>query len=516
MAAKFEDISIPYLLTALAVLAILYSYARVWYVKRRLGVGSTPFREDGLFGFWMLKLMLEKSKTGELPEFVRQRFLERKWKTANMRLAGKMVVTTKDPENVKALLATQFNDFTLGFRHRAVFVTLGDGIFTLDGEGWKHLRAMLRPNFAREQVGHVELLEPRVQALFKHIRGFKGQKFDIQPFFFKLTIDSGTQFLFGESCESLGDSLDDSQVYSSLTGPEMLRHQFPEAFNRAQNMLFKRLSFQNFFWLGNSAQFRRDNAVVHGFTDYFVQKALNASEDELDKLAGGSYVFLYELVKQTRDPKVLRDQCLNILLAARDTTAGLLSFCFLELARNPHIYSKLRAEILDHFGDGLDLSSINFESLKKVEYLRFVLNETLRMYPSVPLNLRYPLRDTTLPRGGGPDKLSPIFVAAGTPVTYSIYSMHREEEYYGKDAMVFRPERWGEPLAKKAGWAFLPFNGGPRICLGQQFALTEASYVVVRILQNFESISSFDDTYPPALATHLTMSLLDGAHISLV
>ena len=102
----------------------------------------------------------------------------------------------------------------------------------------------------------------------------------------------------------------------------------------------------------------------------------------------------------------------------------------------------------------------------------------------------------------------------GTTVAYTVYCTHRDEKYYGKDANVFRPERWA--TLNKLGWAYLPFNGGPRICLGQQFALTEASYVIVRLLQNFPNLVSKDDRpYPPAKSMHLTMCHQDGIFVEL-
>lgn len=91
------------------------------------------------------------------------------------------------------------------------------------------------------------------------------------------------------------------------------------------------------------------------------------------------------------------------------------------------------------------------------------------------MNFRVATKNTTLPVGGGKDGLSPIFVGKGTTVAYSIFTTHRLKEFYGEDSSEFRPERWAD--LNKLGWAYLPFNGGPRICLGQQFALTEASFL---------------------------------------
>ena len=111
---------------------------------------------------------------------------------------------------------------------------------------------------------------------------------------------------------------------------------------------------------------------------------------------------------------------------------------------------------------------------------------------------------------------------------YSIYSTHRRKVTYGEDVEVFRPERW-ENLRPPA-WDYLPFNGGPRICLGQQYALTEASFVMIRILQEYKDIFGYDgttgkevlgngeekvaDTFNENLS--VTLSSNNGVHVRLV
>ena len=97
----------------------------------------------------------------------------------------------------------------------------------------------------------------------------------------------------------------------------------------------------------------------------------------------------------------------------------------------------------------------------------------LRLYPSVTVNSRSALKTTTLPVGGGPDGLSPVLVRKGEAVGYSPYVMHRRQDIYGEDAGEFRPSRWDPdtkegPNLKGIGWAYLPFNGGPRICPGRK------------------------------------------------
>lgn len=508
----FRGVSVWYLVVAAVVLRLVVGRARVYVAFRRSGAVWPSYGTDKCLGFKVVYEMLQARRIGRAPDFFQNKFERSGVYTGGLLVGGRYAMTTRDPENIKAILATQFNDFNLGNRHKHIKVTLGDGIFTLDGAGWKQSRALLRPQFAREQIGHVQLLERHVQRLAAHIRRTAGAPFDIQPLFARLTIDSGTEFLFGESCGALcAEGASESGLDPAL------QRVFAEAFSYTQTVLFQRLSLQQMYFLVDGPRFRHHNRIVHQVTDHFVRRALALSAEEAEKASRGGYVFLYELMRRTRDPRALRDQCLNVLLAARDTTSALLSFCMFELARNPSVVSELRAEIARHFGTGAaaDVAAITFESLKKCRYLRAVLHETLRLYPSVPANFRVATRDTTLPRGGGPDESLPVFVPRGTMCVYQVYSVHRSERFYGADCNQFRPARWLEPSAAKLGWAFLPFNGGPRICLGQQYALTEALYVVVRLLQMFSLLHSFDREYPPAKATHLTMSLLNGANISL-
>lgn len=137
----------------------------------------------------------------------------------------------------------------------------------------------------------------------------------------------------------------------------------------------------------------------------------------------------------------------------------------------------------------------------------------LRLHPVVPRNERQAVRDTVLPCGGGKDGLSPVFVPKGTLVCYNVYAMHRRADIYGPDAEEFRPERWRDGTLRPK-WGFLPFNGGPRICIGQRYALTEVGYVLVRMVQSFEKLESRDPgPWEESLA--LTLCSRNGARVSL-
>lgn len=420
------------------------------------------------------------------------------------------LIFTMNPENMKAMLLTQFNDFSIGVRKQAFGPLLGNGIFASEGHHWKHSRTLLKPQFAREQVSHVKLLEPHVQMLAQHIRKNSGF-FDIQLLFHRFTLDAGTHFLFGES---VWDLRDESIGYDSSLNQIEGREAFSKGLTYVQSYVVRRLALFSFYWLANSEEFRQSVKDVHAYTNHFVNKALQLKPEEIEAHSREGYTFLYELVKDTRDPVEIRDHLLNIMLAGRSTTASLLLSAISELSRNPEVWQKLRQEVIMHFGEGNspeEIDSITFESLKKCNYLKWVINETLRIYPPVSLNLREAVKDTTLPSGGGKDGEAPIFVSKGSVIIFLIYCVQRLKKHYGKDADVFRPERWAD-LAK-IGWAFMPFGSGPRICLGQQFALTEALYVLVRLAQMFPTLEGDGSAYPPRKEANATLRYMDGVNV---
>lgn len=345
---------------------------------------------------------------------------------------------------------------------------------------------MLRPQFTRDQISDLDLEERHVQNAMQALPAAGGwtAPTDIQSIFFRLTIDSATEFLFGESVESQLGALTNGQN----------SEQFPYYFDKSQWYCAHRGRFEGLHWLVNTKECRHSDDQVRAFVDRFVQRALDMVRDQKAKgdqeKKPSNYVFLNAVAEVTQDPVELRSQMLNILLAGRDTTASLLSWTVLLLARHPDVFKKLRQTIVDEFGSYSNPRNITFASLKSCHYLQHTLNEVLRLYPVVPLNRRTAVRNTTIPRGGGPDGSQPVYVRKGQSVGYITHVLHRRKDLWGDDADSFDPDRWND---RKVSWDYIPFNGGPRICIGQQFALTEAGYVLVRLLQRFDQI---EDVYP--------------------
>ncbi|KAJ5619650.1 hypothetical protein N7510_003634 [Penicillium lagena] len=416
------------------------------------------------------------------------------------------IVMTMDPENIKALLTGQFADYGKGETfHREWKEFLGDSIFATDGELWSRSRQLIRPMFVRERIVDTEIFEKHVQKLIPLLGGSnapRGSKVvDVGSLFYRYTLDAATDYLLGHGTDSL----------------ENPATKFAEAFRYVQQRQSQFFRFGVFGFFLSRTQFRRDLKVMDDFIQPYIQHVLSLTPEELDQQLSKRDTFLDALARFTRDPRVLRDQLVAILLAGRDTTAGTLSFCLFELARHPEVVAKLREEIRERLGVGANAQKPSYTDLKDMKYLNAVLNETMRVYPVVPFNVRYSLKDTTLPRGGGPDGMAPVGVRANTRIIYSTMLMQRDADLYdGPDSANYLdpgkwiPERWTSGWNPRP-WHFVPFNGGPRICIGQQFATIEMGYTIIRILQTYEQIialpvSGKDRVEDPVLQFEVTLS----------
>ncbi|GES57117.1 cytochrome P450 [Aspergillus terreus] len=420
-----------------------------------------------------------------------------------------------DPANIKAVLSTSFADWGVGQRRLKQFGPfLGLGIFTADGPPWSSARSLLRPVFTRPQVGNLQFTARHVDRLIQCLSregvlqpGGWTDWVDAMPLIYRFTLDAATEFLFGESVES--QVLPSNAIVSTLEG----RNDFERAFEESSVGVGGRMRLGAFYWLLNHPSFRKACHLCRTYVGWFVDKALSLEKatPHRESCSQQPGLFLQQLAQCTQDPTVIRDQLLQLLFAGRDTTATLLSFALLCLAREPAAWEKLRREIRGqlgptaHGGDRMD--SMSFESLKSCSYLQHVLAETLRLYPPIPVNTRQALHDTVLPTGGGPDGKQPIAVPQGTTLTYSVYVVHRRTDIWGADAAEWCPERW---VGMKGGFHYLPFNAGPRHCPGQQFALTEAAYALARLAQVFDKLECSDPDQPIKKKLGITLQPMGG------
>ena len=319
-------------------------------------------------------------------------------------------------------------------------------------------------------------------------------------------LDTSTEFLFGQSVESL---LPEGPFDTAA---------FLEAFDASLVGLTLRLMagpLRFLFVIDRS--WKKAYTIVHNFVDKQVDLAIKEQETQDEKAIDGDrrgkqYILLHEMAKQTQDRKDLRSQIINVFIPARDVVAIAFGNAMFQLARHPHVWKDLRAEVLE-IGD----QELTYELLKSLKATRSIINETLRLRPATSRVTKVALRDTVLPIGGGRDGTSKLFVRKGQTIKLDLYSVQHDPEIWGSDAEEFKPERWreGRPLWE-ANWQYEPFFGGMRMCPAQNQVITQLSYLLVRMAQRFRAVECRDSVWEYEEETKTTAQSRNGIKIGLI
>ena len=193
----------------------------------------------------------------------------------------------------------------------------------------------------------------------------------------------------------------------------------------------------------------------------------------------------------------IRAQCITFLIAGHETTSGLLSFALYYLLKNPAFLERARTEVDEVLGDA---ASPTFEQVHRLTYVRQVLDECLRLWPTAPGFSRYPFQDTVI--------AGRYAIPANTTITVLTPALHRATSVWGPNAAEFDPEHMApERLAAVPSAVYKPFGTGQRACIGRQFALQEAALVLGMLLQRFALVDHLD--YQLVTKTTLTVKPAD-------
>ena len=250
--------------------------------------------------------------------------------TVELTILGGTVYATKDPENIEAILSTQFDgtsldptsrgtnmlhkisslknnlDFHLGPRNLAMTSMIGEGIFIQDGPAWKHSRELLRRQFVRMQYQNLEGFREHVENLVETLSNSKGIV-DLQPLFYRLTLDTTIAMILGQSVESFKHEID----------------LFSKSFNKASLVTATRVRLGDLYFLYAPTGFFAACNTVKSYTDQFVKDALQQNNAN----ASDRYTFINDLYSEHhQDARLVRDQVINVLIAGRDTTAATMSY----------------------------------------------------------------------------------------------------------------------------------------------------------------------------------------------
>jgi len=261
------------------------------------------------------------------------------------------------------------------------------------------------------------------------------------------------------------DAMGESGLGIDIGAQRDPKHPFGIAFARAQQTIER--NFNNPFapYLPDK-QFDEDVELLRKYVNSVIDKRKQEDWQNMNDVL--SRFMKLEKFSDTE----IRDNLLNFLVAGRDGTATAVAWATLLLSQNPEKEQKLRDEIEKVLGDG----EVTAEAIKKMQYVHWVIQESLRIWPSVPYLPRFATVDDVLPNG--------IKIPAGSVVIYSMYTVGRDEKYW-KDPLKFIPERFEHLDQFYDSMQYCPFHAGPQTCLGINMASIEAAVALVMLFQRY-------------------------------
>ncbi|WP_330633184.1 cytochrome P450 [Halocatena halophila] len=376
---------------------------------------------------------------------------------ARYRAAGDTAYLLTNPDYVAQVLVTDAPRFVKGeMQQRQIGSAFGEGMLLAEYDDWRDQRTTAQPAFYRDRIeAYAPVAVSHAEAMMTEWDDAETIK--VHDAMTELTLSVLAQALFGIDVRGR-----QSPVRAAATAA---RKRFDTS----------RLGAYLPEWLPTrvNRQYKHSLSSFRAFIDELI--AERRAADELDE------DLLSLLVGATdaggMDDNTLRDNMATFLFAGHETTALALTYTWFLLGHHPDIQERLHAE-LDAV---LDDSPPTAADLPKLDYTEQVVTEAMRLYPPVWTTFREPTVDIEI---GG------YTIPEGTVVSLPQWIVHRDERWYD-DPLEFRPERWGGD-DDRPEYAYYPFGGGPRHCIGMRFARMEARLVVATLAQEF-TIESLTD-----------------------
>jgi len=392
------------------------------------------------------------------------------------------------PDDVERVLVTDDADYV---RASIIQNSLGQiadgGLFLMEGEDWQAHRTALQPSFYRDRIEtYAEMM-----ARFADERATEWRGRDsvlVSGEMRALTLDILAKTLLDVDIRGQESAIRDAAAAIS------------ERFDAGS------LSALLPLWVPTPAN-RRCRRAVDQFDEAIADIVADrrASDAEFDDLL--SILLDLELAGADGEAEGLteteiRDHLFTFLFAGHETTALTLSYAIFLLANHPEKQARLHDELDEALGDGTEGSSADAAApsasdLFELDYLDDIVDEALRLYPPAYTVFREPTRDVEI---GGYE------IPEGATVSVPQWVVHRDERWYD-DPDAFRPERWTDEMRDDLPeYAYFPFGGGPRHCIGMRFALMEAKLVLATLAQRF----AFDPVTEPPLDLSMQITLQPG------
>ncbi len=347
----------------------------------------------------------------------------------------------------------------------------GDGLFTswTHEPNWKKAHHILLPSFSqRAMQGYQNMMvDIATQLVQKWARLNPDESVNVPEDMTRLTLDTiglcGFNYRF-------------NSFYRDQPHPFIVS--MTRALDEAMSQL-QRLGIQDKLMITKKRQYKHDIEHMFSTVDKIIAERHEGLTEGKDDLLSHMLNGKDPETGETLDDENIRYQMITFLIAGHETTSGLLSFAIYYLLKNKDKLQKAYEEVDRVLVDPLP----SYKQVRQLDYIRMILNEALRLWPTAPAFSLYAKEDTVLD--------GQYHLNKGDAVSVLIPKLHRDTEAWGEDVEEFRPERF-EDDSKVPHHAYKPFGNGQRACIGQQFALHEATLVLGMVLKHFEIIDHTD------------------------
>lgn len=385
-------------------------------------------------------------------------------------------VLINDPETIARVLTKDHGHMRKSWDTRELSAALGQGLLTSEGEPWKRQRRLIQPAFHNERIrGYGAVMVDRADAMLDRWRN--GATLDLHGEMARVTLDIAARTLFGTNverdAETVGEAL--AVIMETFTRAITGWIPIPMHWPTPGNLRMRRAV-------------RRIDAVIYRMADE--RRASGRRDDDL---------LSWLLEARDEQGKVgaqqFRDELITLLLAGHETTALALSWALMLLARHPEAEQKLLDELHGALGDRKPAAGDE----SRLQYTRQVVEESMRLYPPAWGIGR---------EAAEPMELEGYTLAKGTQIFLSPWVTQRDPRWF-PDPETFDPDRWTPERKKELPrYAYFPFGGGPRVCIGMHFATLEATLVLASIMQRFRI--ELDAEHPIELQPAITLRPRDG------
>ena len=372
---------------------------------------------------------------------------------AGLRVLNFRSIFINHPDLIEEVLVTNARKYSKGRVLRANRHVFGEGLLTSEGDFWLRQRRLAQPAFHRARIAsYAATMVEYTQRMLNGWRG--GEERDAHQEMMRLTLQIVGKTLFDADVER-----DAQDVGKSL---ELLLE---------IGANFRRAIFVP-HWLPTPTNLRvkREVAQIEKILYRIIGERRASGRDAGDLLS--TLLSAQDEDGSRMTDRQLRDEAVTLFLAGHETTASTLSWTWWLLARNPAVEAKLHAELDAVLGD----RAPSLDDLPRLAYAGHVITESLRLYPAAWGMARLAVEDHEI--AGYP-------VTKGMGVAMAQWVVHRDPRWYDAPE-EFRPERWENDLWKRLPrFAYFPFGGGPRQCIGNAFALMEATLILATIARKF-------------------------------